>query len=47
MTEIQYISQNVRILQYYFHCIIQQLMTMKIFYANAVYFGKKQKKQKF
>ena len=37
-----YNSQNFRILQYYFHYIIQQLMKMNIFYANAIYFEKNQ-----
>ena len=30
---------------YYFHYIIQQLTKMNIFYVNAVYFEKQQKKQ--
>ena len=45
--EILYNSQNFGILQYYFHYIIQQLMKMNIFYANAIYFEKKQKNQNF
>ena len=31
MTELQYHSQNFKILQYYFHYIIQQLVTMSVF----------------
>ena len=45
--EILHNSQNFGILQYYFHHIIQQLMKMNIFYANAVYFEKQQKNQYF
>ena len=47
VTEMQYISQNFKILWYYFHFIVQQLMKMNIFLCKRSLFRETAKKTIF